>query len=265
MAPDCSSLASSYSSSEAEPVIILQRTELPESSILRGTTGLEALRDTYCYSNPREMFRDSDFRATNPHKVTQQVPSLQAVSNAARFQGESVSASSSRETYIPEPIPTTWDTIVDPTHRDADWAGLVAKENHRRRTTEHRALNSQLMQSSGGIVSIADNQDVHKKQFCKVDSNPGVVFPTEPVPNDHWKTSQQRMNDQEITEKHRLSQPRRPLSKISQYDASENKPIIPASSCQQTSIGSLRCSGRNGSMLTNIGRSIATKIPTEES
>ena len=215
------------------------------------------------------MFRDSDFRAKNPHKLTQQVPSLQAVSNAARFEGESVSATSSRETSIPEPIPTTWDTIVDPTHRDADWAGLVAKENHRRRTTEHRALNSQVMQSAGGIVSMNENQELQRKQFSKVDSNPGVVFPTEPVANDHCKTSQQRMNDQEITEKRRLMQQRRPFATISQTilitEAPENKSNISANSYQQTSIGSLRCSGRNGSMLTNIGQSIVTRIPTEKS
>ena len=213
------------------------------------------------------MFRDSDFRATNPHKVAQQVPSLQAVSNAARFQGESVSASLSRETYIPEPIPTTWDTVVDPNHRDADWAGLVAKENHRRRTNEHRALNSQLMQSAGGIVSINENHELQKKQFSMVDRNPGVVFPTGPVTNDHWKTSQQRMNDQEITEKHRLMQARRPLSTISQMsnsiEAPESKSIIPANSNQRTSFGSLRCSGRTGSMLTNIGHSIVAEISTE--
>ena len=212
------------------------------------------------------MFRNSDHRPTNPHKVTQQIPSLQAVSNAAKFQGESVSATLSREICISEPIPTTWDTFVDPTHRDADWAGLVAKENHRRRPNEHRALNNQLTQGVGGIVSISENQALQKKQFSVVDRNPGVVFPAEPIANNHWQTSQQRMNDQEITEKHRLMQHRRPFSTINQMSSSiENKSVIPANTNQQMPIGSLRCSGRNGSMLTNIGQSIVTKIHTENS
>lgn len=227
------------------------------------------------------MFRESDVTAKNPHKIVQQVPTLQAVSRASRFDEGSTTVGSSRNLYPPEPVPTTWDTRIDPTHRDADWAGLVPKGNHRRHVNEHRAQVTGLMQTEQGIVSVSEKEEwLRKRRDNTASTDTSLIGGNGASGDDHWKTSIQRMNLQEPTAKDQLTLdkrvlPRRSQATISQSSTSRmpfnSNPITPIEqsyqitrSSRDMAIGSNRCIGRNGSMLTNIGQALASNLPIED-
>lgn len=229
------------------------------------------------------MFRDSDITAKNPHKVNQQVPELQAISKNSHFDGGfSTSAQLSRD-YPPEPVPTTWDTKMDPTHRDADWAGLVTKGNQRRHASDHRALGSGLVQTEQGIVSLNEKSEwLRKRRECAASAagDTSLIGGSGGSDADRWKTSNQIMDAQEPTSREQLTLdrrtlPRRSQSSINQATASRTflsgDVIVPsndkssAPATRDRTMGSNHCVGRNGSMLKNIGHALVTSLPSKDS
>lgn len=226
------------------------------------------------------MFRKSDMVEKNPHKVHQQMPLLQATSRATNFDRGFDESNISHETYPPEPIPVKCDAKFHPTHVDADWAGLVAAKSHRRHILDHRALGNGLMQTEQGIVSSSEKGDWLLKRRDK-----SVVFDTSLTGSiggftdgDHWKTSTQRMNDGVPTTKDQLtldkrSNPRRNLATISlrENPVTATNPAMVQSGyssgrfSSDTRIGTSRPTGRNGSMLTNIGQALAADIHSSTS
>lgn len=227
------------------------------------------------------MFRDSDVVAKNPHKVNQQVPALQSISRNSQFEGGSSASGQSRRDYPPEPVPTTWDTKVDPTHRDADWAGLITKGNERRHTNDHRALAKGLIQTEQGIVSANDKSEwLRKRREHTVTGDIPLIGGSGDSETDRWKTSSQIMDAQEPTSREQLTLekktlPRRSLSSINQATTSrtsrsdnisvQDSDNIRAPLARDRSIGSDRCVGRNGSMLKNIGHALVSSIPAKDS
>jgi hypothetical protein len=228
------------------------------------------------------MFRDSDIIAKNPHKVNQQVPVLQAISRSSHFDGGSSATGLSRRDYPPEPVPTTWDTKVDPTHKDADWAGLVTKGNERRHASDHRALASGLLQTEQGIVSVAIEKSewLRKRREHTTAGDTSLIGGSGDSETDRWKTCNQIMDAQEPTSREQLTLerrtlPRRSLSSINQANTSgtsrsdhisvKDADDLHAPTARDRSIGSNRCVGRNGSMLKNIGHALVTSIPPKDS
>jgi hypothetical protein len=227
------------------------------------------------------MFRDSDVITKNPHKVNQQVPALQAISRNSPFDSGSSATGQSRRDYPPEPVPTTWDTKVDPTHRDADWAGLVTKGNERRHASDHRALASGLIQTEQGIVSANEKSEwLRKRREHATTGDTSLIGGSGDSETDRWKTCNQIMDAQEPTSREQLTLdrrtlPRRSLSSINQANTSrallsENISVNDADdssapTVRDRSIGSNLCVGRNGSMLKNIGHALVTGIPPKDS
>ena len=228
------------------------------------------------------MFRESDAIARNPHKVIQPVPEFQAQSRAMRFDEGSVDIASSGSQHSTEIIPTTWDTYVDPTHRDADWAGLVSKQNQRRHVNDHRSQISGVAHSENGIVSIAEKEEWLRKRR-DYSSNSGddktpLIYGTGASEDDRWKTTSQRMDAQEPTERNQLTFDKRalPLRSLADEGPAYTSRMIPfpdtftgsecrATSMREASVGMRGYSGRSGSMLSNLGHVIAMDIPNENS
>jgi hypothetical protein len=232
------------------------------------------------------MFRESDIVPKRPHRVNQPVPTFQALSRASRFDEGSAELESSRSNYVPERIPTTYDTRIDPTNRDADWAGLVSKENQKRHTNIHRSQQSGIIQTEQGIVSIDEkHQWSHKRRDSNVpldaDSTP-LIAGTGALRVDQWKTNNQRMDeptsrDQLTLDKRAL--PRRQISDPVQATSTRNNffgeklmdhPHTLSNSNaidfrNKNNFGSGGSVGRNGSMLSNIGQSIVTRLPVPDS
>ena len=163
-------------------------------------------------------------------------------------------------------------TKRDTKNEDADWAGLIATKSHRRHILNHRALGNGLMQTEQGIVSSNEKSDWLQKRrdtsAAPDTSHSGVSNGF--TDTDHWKTSSQRMNEGEQTRRDQLtldkrSNPRRNLATISQragplsHSTVEGMHVNGRSSVD-TRIGTSRCQGRNGTMLTNIGQALAADI-----
>jgi hypothetical protein len=70
------------------------------------------------------MFRESDYvePQLHPSYANKPRPIFQVEAQLSQFDGKTVS----RETYngrqeMPPQVPTSYDTVVDPSHPDADW------------------------------------------------------------------------------------------------------------------------------------------------
>lgn len=116
------------------------------------------------------MFRESDIREKNPHKINQPLPLFQNLAINSRFdEGSDQSISSSRVQNI---VPTTYDTRIDPDHPNADWQGLVLKDNQRKHTNDHISQQRGIHQTEHGIVSI--DEKVEWLQKRRDGSNPAT-------------------------------------------------------------------------------------------
>lgn len=229
------------------------------------------------------MFRESDIVTRGPHKVNQPVPTFQALSQASRFDEGSVEIVSSHDMYPQRIVPTTYDTTVDPSHRDADWAGLVSKENHKRHTADHRSQQTGIVQSEHGLVSTNENNEWLRKRRENnghpTAGSSGLISGTGASEKDRWQTNNQRMEAREPTSRDQMTRDRRALPKRSMADASrENSGRMTLSdgstgppgvlqsmnSMREQPLGAGGCVGRNGSMLSNIGHAIVRRLPSED-
>mmetsp|Transcript_21165 Transcript_21165/g.20503 ORF Transcript_21165/g.20503 Transcript_21165/m.20503 type:complete len:259 (+) Transcript_21165:243-1019(+) len=229
------------------------------------------------------MFRESDYVDKRPHKSNQPVPIFQALSRASRLDDGQAEIASSRNVYMPpEIVPTTFDTRVDPTNRDADWAGLVPRGQHRRHNSnnDHRSQITNLRNTEEGIIPCVEERYDYKRRDNHPDSNHGrtpLIGGTGAQEVDQWKTNSQRMESHEPTSRDQLVLHRRALVKRQitdpiQANFSRRDSIngdTPEAGHRPTHNRDKIASGglvsRNGSMLSNIGQSIVTRLPTNDS
>lgn len=229
------------------------------------------------------MFREGDIVKRGPHKVNQPVPTFQALSQASRFDEGSVEIVSSHDVYPQRIVPTTYDTSVDPSHRDADWAGLVSKENHKRHTTDHRSQQSGIVQSEHGLISANESNDWLRKRRENIEhstaGNSGLISGIGGSEEDRWKTNSQRMQAIEPTSRDQMTRDRRALPKramadtgransgrMTLSDGSTGPGVLQSmNSMREQPLGAGGCVGRNGSMLSNIGSAIVRRLPSEDS
>ena len=56
-----------------------------------------------------------------------------------------------RSDVMPQAVPTTWETIYDPNHPDADWSGLVKSNKYgKKHYQEQSAQKTGILQSESG-------------------------------------------------------------------------------------------------------------------
>lgn len=150
-------------------------------------------------------------------------PTMQIVSEAAQFNDRTRS-SLAYENYsdvIKNPdlvpaVPTTWDTVYDPAHPDADWTGLVNK-NHvqKKHSRDHISLRENIVRTEHGIVSNEDRHELGRKKgpedpsIALRNAHGSIVIGGIDEPDERWRTTHHRMELREPTQKDQLTLERR--------------------------------------------------------
>lgn len=169
------------------------------------------------------MFRESDIPEKHLHKtfLTKSNPAWQMANSNARFDADwngGGGGSRSLVNHEQEDIPTTWDSRYNPDHPDADWCGLVSKNNQtRRHTNDHSSQRINLSHTEKGIVGQDEfvlprkrrdggaynpitGEPVEQKQQPPLIAGTGAAQGSE-----HWKTSYQRFVEREPTSRDMLT------------------------------------------------------------
>lgn len=138
-------------------------------------------------------------------------PEMQRISQSSQFQDDtraSLAYRAPREVEDVQPVPTTWDTVYDPAHPDADWSGLVSKEVifSKKHSTNHPSQRENIERNEQGIVSKDERQEFPRKRVNESASkNSGsLVIGGIDNPDDRFKTTYRRFESQERTDKDQL-------------------------------------------------------------
>jgi hypothetical protein len=137
---------------------------------------------------------------------------MQVISQSSQFQDGTSSSLAYRNPSNVESVPsvpTTWDTVYDPDHPDADWSGLVSKEVifAKKHDLNHPSHREGIERTELGIVSKQERQEFPRKRSNNdaVTRNSGsLVIGGIDNPNDRFNTTYRRFENQEKTEKDQL-------------------------------------------------------------
>lgn len=109
----------------------------------------------------------------------------------------------------PEAVPVTYDTVYDPSHPDADWAGMVSlRYQHKKHTHDHASQRMSIAQTEHGIVAKEERQEWgHKKQPEGASKNRSqFIIAGEVDPGaDRFKTEYRRFAEHEGTQRDQLT------------------------------------------------------------
>lgn len=139
-------------------------------------------------------------------------PEMQIISQSSQFQDDtraSLAYRAPREVESVQAVPTTWDTVYDPDHPDADWSGLVSKEVifSKKHSTNHPSQRENIERNEQGIVSKDERQEFPRKRVNNesASKNSGsLVIGGIDNPDDRFKTTYRRFESQERTDKDQL-------------------------------------------------------------
>jgi len=198
----------------------------------------------------------------------------------ARFEGESEAKSNftyQAQAKKPTVVKSANDVYYDPNHPDADWAGLVKKENVGRKKVDGFELNrSGLQFAEGGIMSAEHAGEfdpiglTNKRQVVARKSHgEGIVIAgPEPIEETqkYWNTAYQAMAKQEptnaefYTETHQGSLKGGKKIIVPQYEQIVNQPRRNTPPSARSSFGSARsaCGQGGRSLLAGIGEQLAS-------
>jgi hypothetical protein len=223
------------------------------------------------------MFRESDFSEQKLHSTYSTKPKskFQELSQAAKFDESGLSSRAYKDhngEAVPI-IPTTWDTLYDPTNPEADWSGLVNKDfNHKRHIKSHISQQIGLTQTEHGIVSKIEKQEwAHKRQpTIQASSNQStLVLGGIHEQNDQWKTTYKSFEAKENTNRDQLSLEKRtrPMMLIpdpAQARSAQRVQMNSTISTVNAPTSSVLCnrapSYSNRSMLSMLGSDLADRV-----
>ncbi len=139
-------------------------------------------------------------------------PALQLASQHAAFDEKGRSYHAFSNPGNPESIPavpTTWDTVYDPSHPDADWTGLVQKIPHKKHINDHIAMQEGIERNEYGIISKEERQEWARKRAI-ADSGTGknagsLVIGGIDNPHERYTTSYKRFETHERTSRDQLT------------------------------------------------------------
>jgi hypothetical protein len=166
-----------------------------------------------------KMFRESDAQQRHPHVTFKPKPDFQRMMEHSFDDSASPRRHTQLQHQPEEIIPTTWDSRYEPEHVDADYAGLVSK-SHQARRHRHGDHSSQQCNIAHTDLGITGQDDFQLPRKRKENGGPFNPITGEPIqqqkgpliagPGDtrgtgHWKTSYQRMNEQEATSRDMLT------------------------------------------------------------
>lgn len=106
-------------------------------------------------------------------------------------------------------VPTTWDTVYDPDHPAADWSGLVSKEAvfAKKHDFNHPSQRETIERTELGIVSKQERQEFPRKRGNDEAANKNsgsIVIGGIDNPDDRFKTTYRRFENQEKTDQDQL-------------------------------------------------------------
>ena len=158
-------------------------------------------------------------------------PALQLLSQHATLDTKGRSSTAQVTPGDPESIPavpTTWDTVYDPDHPDADWTGLVQKVPHKKHVHDHVALQESIERNEYGIISKEERQEWARKRVVAdvgASKNSGsLVIAGIDEPNERYKTTYRRFEAHERTSRDQLTLEKRqqPVKKVDPAFATGN-------------------------------------------
>ncbi len=153
------------------------------------------------------------------------LPTMQLVSQHSHLndEGRAIYAYQHPGSVEASPVvPTTWDTMYDPSHPDADWSGLVSRSHiQKRHNLNHVSQQEGIERTEFGIVSKESKQDWSRKrtpQDVAISKNAGtLVIGGIDVADDRWKTTYSRFDQHEPTNRDQLTLEKRsnPIKRMS--------------------------------------------------
>eukprot|EP00981_Chlorochromonas_danica_P004104 scaffold801_cov178-Ochromonas_danica.AAC.9 len=232
------------------------------------------------------------YHPKHPTYYNKPTPTLQLISQHAEFneRGRSSLAYPSHVEAIINPdivpaVPTTWDSVYDPDHPDADWTGCVSRNHQQKRHNQsHPSLRENIIRTQEGIVSSVDCQEFARKRppedpsVALRNTAGSIIIGGIDQPDERWKTTHHRFESKEPTARDQLTlekranpikavpdpaQTRTFLQQQQMLLASENAYLSARQDYQQTTGsgggGMMGRSGR-GSLLAGIGEKLAPAV-----
>lgn len=228
--------------------------------------------------NEKENVRKMHSTYTNKPK-----PDLQIISQGSHFEDGTRASLAFRAQPNPESVPavpTTWDTVYDPDHPNADWSGLVSKDAlfTKKYIRDHPSLRENVQRTEHGIISRDERQEFSKRRNNNdgiAEKNAGsVVIGGIDRPDDRWKTTYRRFESKEQTDREQLTIEKRtnPMKRIPDpaqaRGRSDTQSLTPQQELMYRSLKDESYSSRDSapkfnprtSLLSNLGDSLLSTV-----
>jgi hypothetical protein len=161
------------------------------------------------------MFREADERGRNLHPSykQKQMSAMQQISQNSRLDESALQNKINNcdvfSAPMPDAVPLKYDTVYDPSHPDADWAGMVSLKNqHKKHTQDHASQRLGITQCEHGIVAKEERQEWgHRRQQEGANKNASQLVLAGVGSNeaDRFKTEYRRLAEHEGTTRDQLT------------------------------------------------------------
>lgn len=107
-------------------------------------------------------------------------------------------------------VPTTFDTVYEPTNPNADWAGFVSRDQMQKKhiSTDHSSRMSSLQREEGGIIGMSDKQDFPRRRRgqgpISENERGNIISGIDVSSQDRYKSNNQRQMQMEGTTRDQL-------------------------------------------------------------
>jgi hypothetical protein len=160
--------------------------------------------------------------------ITKPKPVLQLQSENAEidYYGRNIAEAEARAREVEQrAIPTTWDTMYDPDHPSADYAGLVNIDEVRQRKhmRDHSSQRANIVQNENGITGTVERSPFSNKPRHIPKSDPANILGGMDVPNaERYRTTTQRQSEFDGLSPAQLTIEKRMGSKMLLKDPAQN-------------------------------------------
>jgi hypothetical protein len=161
------------------------------------------------------MFREADETGRHLHASfkQKQVSAMQQISQNSRLDESALHNKINNcdvfSAPMPAAVPLKYDTVYDPSHPDADWAGMVSLKNqHKKHTQGHASQRLGITQCEHGIVAKEERQEWgHRRQQEGANKNASQLVLAGVGSNEaeRFKTEYRRLAEHEGTTRDQLT------------------------------------------------------------
>jgi len=107
-------------------------------------------------------------------------------------------------------VPTTYDTVYEPTNPNADWAGFVPRDQMQKKhiPNDHSSRQLGLKREEGGIIGMSDKQDFPRRRRGQAppseNERGSIISGIDVSTEDRYKSNNQRQMQMEGTSRDQL-------------------------------------------------------------